>query len=220
MSFVKRILYRINRIVLNLFNSTDLFWDLRYSEGGNSGYGSYGILAEFKADIINSFIKENKINSVIELGCGDGNQLNLFNCNKYVGIDVSKTIINRNVNSFKNDMSKAFLLYSKKNISKLKRDRFDVSLSLDVIFHLVNDKAYYAYMDNLFSLAKNYVIIYASNNNLLLSPYEKHREFSTYVKNNFPEWELIKFINNKYPFDPQNREETSISDFYFYKRII
>ena len=54
------------------------YWENRYKNNGNSGAGSYGRLAEFKADVINNFIAENKITSVIEFGCGDGNQLSLF----------------------------------------------------------------------------------------------------------------------------------------------
>ena len=52
------------------------YWENRYKAGGNSGSGSYSNLAIFKAEIINSFVKDNKIESVIEFGCGDGQQLN------------------------------------------------------------------------------------------------------------------------------------------------
>ena len=44
---------------------TSEYWENRYKKSGNSGAGSYGRLAEFKADVINNFIAENKITSVI-----------------------------------------------------------------------------------------------------------------------------------------------------------
>ena len=44
----------------NLFSSKD-YWEKRYAEGGNSGYGSYNNLAKFKAEVINNFIIKNKI---------------------------------------------------------------------------------------------------------------------------------------------------------------
>jgi len=58
--------------------NTKKFWNDRYISGGNSGKGSYGNLAIFKSDIINKFIIENNIKECCELGCGDGNQLNLL----------------------------------------------------------------------------------------------------------------------------------------------
>ena len=50
---------RSNVIGTNNFSVSN-YWDQRYKKGGNSGAGSYGRLAEFKAEIINKFIKEKK----------------------------------------------------------------------------------------------------------------------------------------------------------------
>ena len=71
------------------FTSSEKYWVNRYNGGGNSGEGSYGQLAEFKAEIINEFVRRNVITSVIELGCGDGNQLKLAEYPLYIGFDVS-----------------------------------------------------------------------------------------------------------------------------------
>ncbi|WP_048031256.1 MULTISPECIES: hypothetical protein [Brevibacillus] len=49
-----------------------LTWEDNYASGGNSGLGSYGVLALFKAEVINEYIKEQQVKSVIEFGCGDG----------------------------------------------------------------------------------------------------------------------------------------------------
>jgi len=74
----KDILKKCKSIILLLFNyikdkykklffkSSD-YWEKRYSLGKNSGVGSYGELAVYKADIINSFIEHQEIDSVIEL---------------------------------------------------------------------------------------------------------------------------------------------------------
>src|ERR1700689_4886366 len=67
------------------------YWDSRYAGGGNSGDGSYGNLAKFKASVLNQFVAENRIASVVEFGCGDGNQVSLAEYPRYVGIDVSPT---------------------------------------------------------------------------------------------------------------------------------
>ena len=44
-----------------------------------------GELAKFKARVMNDFVRENGIRSVIELGCGDGMQLALADYPRYLG---------------------------------------------------------------------------------------------------------------------------------------
>ncbi len=46
-----------------------------------------------QADVINRFVEDEKINSVIEFGCSDGNQLRLLSIPGYIGFDVSETAI-------------------------------------------------------------------------------------------------------------------------------
>ncbi|MCL2283845.1 MAG: glycosyltransferase family 92 protein [Fibromonadales bacterium] len=60
------------------------YWEERYANGGNSGDGSYNCLAQFKAEILNDFVKEHSVNSAIEFGCGDGSQLSLVKYPKYL----------------------------------------------------------------------------------------------------------------------------------------
>ena len=52
---------------------SEAYWKRRYEVGGNSGSGSYGQFAEFKADVLNSVVAEHTVGSVIEFGCGYGN---------------------------------------------------------------------------------------------------------------------------------------------------
>ena len=65
------------------------YWNNRYQSGGTSGAGSYNKLAEFKAEIINDFILNYDIYSILDCGVGDGNQLQYINTinKKYIGID-------------------------------------------------------------------------------------------------------------------------------------
>lgn len=42
------------------FKNSESYWIERYDKGGNSGAGSYDNYAEFKADIINDFVKKMK----------------------------------------------------------------------------------------------------------------------------------------------------------------
>jgi hypothetical protein len=95
----------------------------------------------------------------------------------------------------------------------------DLSLSLDVIYHLVEDSVFDAYMRRLFSFAWRFVIIYSSNMDRdWPSKHVRHREFTRWVENNRPEWCLLSVIKNPYPFDPSNQEQTSFADFYLFAR--
>ena len=132
------------------------YWNNRYINGGNSGAGSYNKLSNFKADIINNFIKKNEIKSVVDYGVGDGNQLKLFNTEKliYTGIDVSKFIISKCKEEFKNDKTKRFI-HSDNIDNELKGE---LVLSCDVIYHLIEEQVYKEYMEKLFLMSKKYVI--------------------------------------------------------------
>lgn len=104
------LLQKIKRIGLKMYKwtcSAD-YWERRYQSGGDSGAGSYNRLALFKAEILNEFVKSNNISSVIEWGCGDGNQLKLAQYPQYMGIDVSAKAIEICKEKFYEDSSKQF----------------------------------------------------------------------------------------------------------------
>lgn len=183
--------------------------------GGNSGAGSYRNLAEFKGEIINNFVLENKINSIIELGCGDGNQLEYFKFDSYLGFDVSETIIEKCKNKFKDDPSKRFL-----HTSFISDQKAEMVMSLDVIYHLIEDDVYNYYMNHLFNLSNKYVVIYAFDSDEFdnYAPHVKPRKFSNWIKSNIKDFILIKHIPNKFPYDKSNPETTSFADFYIYEK--
>lgn len=194
-----------------LFPGSKKYWEERYAGGGTSGEGSYGKLAEFKSEIVNSFVEDNKINSVIEFGCGDGNQLSLYEFLNYIGLDVSKTALRLCTERFLDDKNKSFFLYDPEYFTD---NHFifkaELALSLDVIFHLVEENIFELYMRHLFSSADKFVIIYSSDTNTKHTYHEKHRQFSKWVETNLPEWKLIKKIKNKYP-------DESVADFFIYE---
>ena len=197
------------------FIGSKKYWNRRYATGGNSGSGSYGKLAEFKAEIINKFISENKIIKVIEFGCGDGNQLSLFKIHEYIGIDIAKTAIEICRERFKEDKTKSFFLYDPYSFEDKNNFEAELVLSLDVIYHLIEDDVFELYMKHLFLISNKFVIIYSSNSNdssIFSSPHCKNRRFSEWIKINLSEWKLIREIRNRYPNE-------SNSNFYIYKKI-
>lgn len=195
------------------------YWEIRYKTGGNSGAGSYSNLALFKAEILNSFVNANKIESIIEFGCGDGNQLSFSKYKNYIGLDVSKSAIKLCKQRFRDDKSKRFYHYNPQKIDQIfHENKYDLALSLDVIYHLTEDKIYEKYMDHLFSSVSKYVIIYSSNFCDQIIPHVKHRKFTEWIDLNQYKWDLLETIKNKYPYSSDSPENTSYADFYIFKR--
>lgn len=193
------------------------YWDNRYLSNRNSGPGSYGRLADFKAAILNDFVKNNDIKNILEFGCGDGNQLSLANYPHYIGVDVSKKAIELCKAKFETDPSKVFYLQEEFYEKQLSAE---LVLSLDVIFHLIEEHVFKTYMEDLFKTATHYVIIYSSNYEENIAPHVKSRKFTDWVEKNQSDcWTLTQTIKNKYPFNPNDPDQTSMSDFYIYQKI-
>src|ERR1700733_9306823 len=86
------------------FRGSARYWERNYARGGTSGEGSYDALAQGKAVFLNEFVRTREIRSVIEFGCGDGNQLSLADYSSYIGLDVSRSAIERCQHRFATDM--------------------------------------------------------------------------------------------------------------------
>jgi hypothetical protein len=210
---------RIRAIDKGTFTDTASYWEERYASGGNSGGGSYNRLAEFKAQVLNDLIAKEKIASAIEFGCGDGNQLALISYPRYIGLDVSKTTIQRCSRRFSNDRSKSFFLYDPSAFhDNGKIFQADLSLSLDVLYHIVEEEAFTKYLGDLFRSSGNLVVVYSSDYDSYQLKHVKHRKFSSYVAKDFPEFKLVNHIKNPYPYSEEDEENTSLADFYIYRK--
>ena len=194
------------------------YWENRYRSGGNSGLGSYNNLAAFKAQVINDFVARNRISTVIEFGFGDGNQLDLANYPKYMGFDISPEAVKNCRQKFPKDYSKSFF-----ELTEYDGQTAELTLSLDVIYHLVEDKVFANYMRLLFSAAINFVVIYSSNtdDNSDIPPNSHvfHRKFEDWSTQNAPDWKLIEFTPNRFQF-AGNMECGSFADFYIYEQVV
>lgn len=199
---------------------SSVYWNTRYAQGGNSGTGSYNHLAQFKSDTVNAFLIQNSIVTVLEIGCGDGNQLQQVKYVKYIGVDVSPIIIEKNREKFKNDSEKQFYCTLTEREQYANRS-YDLTISMDVIFHLLEEKVFHQYMDDLFTLSEKFVVIYSSNHEEYTCwPEFRHRNFTGYIQEHYPDWEVIKYVPNKYPYQIGKESETSASDFYFFRKIL
>lgn len=198
-----------------VFPGTPQYWEERYASGGNSGRGSYGELASFKAHFLNEFVERERIQSIIEFGCGDGNQLTLAHYPEYSGYDVSKTAVRMCRERFKDDTSKQFGL-----TVDYDGRAADLALSLDVIYHLVEDEVFDSYMRLLFDAATRYVVICSSDssdNAGYEGSWIRQHRFTEWIAENAVGWVLKVREPNPYPLDPL-AEEGSWSDFFVYER--
>jgi SAM-dependent methyltransferase len=191
------------------------YWERRYAKGGSSGSGSYGRFAEFKADVLNGFVATHGVRSVIEFGCGDGNQLALARYPEYLGVDVSETVVAKCRKRFRRDAHKAF-----RPLSEYAGEQADLALSLDVVYHLVEDGVFERHLRMLFGAARNYAIVYSSDfddEQRIDGVHVRHRRFTAWIRDNLPGWKLSQHVPNRYPYRG-DFHEGSRADFFVYAR--
>ena len=196
------------------FRSSVSYWERRYARGGTSGDGSYGILGEIKAAFLNGFVQEYVVRSVIEFGCGDGHQLAMSVYPRYVGLDVSRTALELCKHRFAEDETKSFFLYD--GAYFVDHDCLfsaELSISLDVIYHLIEDLVFETYMRHLFAAAGRFVVVYSTDVEARATAHVRHRRFTVWVEAHLPEWKLMRVARgpNQGPIR---------ADFYVYQRPI
>lgn len=196
------------------FKSSAQYWDDRSTVGGNSGAGSYGRLARFKADVINDFVANNAVSTVIEFGCGDGAQLELAKYPYCTGIDVSVQAVEDCRARFRGDSTKRFFHTAH---SEADTTRSDLAMSLDVLCRLVGDGVFNSYMMRLVSSSKKYVSIYSDNEERpSAADHIRHRYFTDGLAKHAPAWKPLLKLPNPYPEDPSRPNDTSWADFHFF----
>ena len=199
------------------FETSGQYWEERYAAGGDSGDGSYDRLAAFKAEILNEFVAANDVRSVIEFGCGDGAQLVQAEYPSYVGVDVSESILRKCRDRFSGDTTKSF--YHSSNRQGWEGS-YDLAMSLDVIYHLIEDEVFDEYMRNLFSNSQHFVAIYSSDKEDDTNyAHVRHRVFSRWIESNLSDWSLREKIDQRYPLGSvRDGGPASFADLYFYEK--
>jgi hypothetical protein len=154
------------------------YWDTRYTFGGGSGYKRIDI--NIYSNYIWSAIEKTlgKPQDVIDVGCGDLLVWNNRNCDKYVGIDISSTIIERDK---KLKPNWKFICSSADAPQALKTE---TAICLNTLFHIMDDKVYDGIINNLISWSNKWIVILTwgtkPDNIPKDSIYQKYRDFSIY----------------------------------------
>lgn len=164
------------------------YWNRRYSEGRDSGEGSRGENAIRKAEYVNQVIARNGVQSVIDWGCGDGQVLqHITTYVRYVGVDIARSVLNK----VSAQHPERFFILDEEDSEATFWLQADMSLSMDVMFHLVNDNDYVDYLNKLFNSARKLVLIYSTNyDGGRTSRHVLRREFTPDVREMFPHWDL------------------------------
>lgn len=138
------------------------YWDSRYAQGGNSGYGSYGEQLVKKLHWLDNLT----IESISEIGCGDFNfgkhLLELYPKASYTGYDISPTIVSRN--------RQLYPQYSFTNDPIL--PHADLLLCIDVLFHILDENELEAMYKRLEGYTKY----------LAVTAYEREEKMDAHVR--------------------------------------
>jgi hypothetical protein len=124
---------------------------------------------------------------------------------------------------FADDPSKSFALYDPECFSdSAGLITADLVLSLDVIYHLIEDGVYDLHLRHVFGAARRYVVLFTSDaENPSLSgefaPHVRNRPVLRDVAERFPAWRLRERIDNPRPWSRENTSG-SIADFFVYER--
>lgn len=193
------------------------YWRRRYRRGRTSGAGSYGRLAEYKAEVINALVRERAIASVVEFGCGDGNQASLFEIPDYLGVDVVPQVVQAGRRRFADRPGWRFATVAEYDADPAPRD---MAMSLDVIYHLVEDGAYDSYMRRLVGGAARHVLIYSSDHDAPTgAKHVRHRAYSDWMRRHAPQFRAGEPMPHPYPYvEGADPDQTSFAFFRLYER--
>ena len=156
--------------------------------------------------------------SVLELGCGDGNQLRLAEYPNYVGADGSKTAIELCQKRFADDRTKEFVVAGAGKVPTC-----ELGISLDVIYHLVEDDVFENYMDMLVRHSTRSVILYSSDLDWFAPELPDARHIKRHHVCRWMDaqknWQFVSRTRNQYPYVANSEGETSFANWYIYDRI-
>ncbi|MGK2948355.1 MAG: hypothetical protein ACSLFP_07260 [Acidimicrobiales bacterium] len=156
---------------------------------------------------------------MLELGCGDGEQLALAEYPTYIGFDIAPSALHLCAERFGADPTKQFFAYDRETFDQDHGGlRAELALSLDVVFHLIEDDLFEAHLTHLFDAATRYVIVFGRDReHLATTGHVRDRRFSEWVGSHRPQWRLIDRVPSPHPFTGDVTTGTA-SEFFVYQR--
>lgn len=158
--------------------STD-YWENRYRFGGTSGKGSRGKFATMKGRLVNFAAAQYKVESLLDLGCGDGTVANLIE-GDYLGLDPSPSAVR---------LARGVAPQHTFEVYRHPIEVRECHMSLDVIRHIMDDHAYHHHIADLFS-ASRIVMVWSSDVDHYWSPHERERHWTLDIPKH---WRRVMF---------------------------
>ena len=134
------------------------YWENRYLNKGISGPGSRGYYKEKRWDIINQRIPP--IQDVIDVGCGDLAFWEGIECEKYIGIDISETIINRN-----RQLKPRWIFFHRRAEEYIPNLKAETVFCIGILFHIMEHSCFTEILKNLCKYTSKHLVIYTWDEN-------------------------------------------------------
>jgi len=197
-----------NRIRRPFFKSAR-YWQRRYRKGRTSGTGSRGANALYKAVFINDFIRLHNIETAIEFGFGDGVQLEMCEYPDYLGFEVSRLAIQQRRAQFHGNATRRF-----KHLDDYAGEKADLTVSLDVLYHLIEQPVYDAHLTHLFDSSDRCVLIYSTcfDGDHSTVNHIRHRNIQTWIEENRPDWQPLRLVT------PTIERTDTVANFFAYQK--
>ena len=171
-------------------------------------------MAEWKAHHINDWVEQHNVQRVVEFGCGDGAQLSLAHYPQYIGLDVSRSVIDTCKKKYADDDTKSFLWMDPDRFINNRYITGDLVLSLDVILHLVEDDRLTQHIKAIDAAGTRYAIFVTEDRKIGPGdPRVRYRNVSDWTSM-LPGWRLIKTIDN-----PWKDGHPSDADMFIFERV-
>ena len=132
-------------------NLEQKYWNNRYRSGYNSGIGSVGQYRDWFWSVINNHVP---VNDIIDVGCGDLSFWKGRNCNSYIGIDISKFIIQSN--RLSRPQWRFICCDAADYIEGLSAE---VVICIALLFHIEKESEYRKILENLCRYSQKWIIL-------------------------------------------------------------
>ena len=132
------------------------YWNTRYRTQGNSGVGSYGEEVKWKVNLVTQYAQDLNIKTLLDIGCGDFNfGRNLINRHQFVNyeaIDIADHIITRHQQTkLAEQINFKVCDFSNLPSPQLTHLKSEMSICMDVVFHLSNQRNHDNLLHNFLS---------------------------------------------------------------------
>ncbi len=129
----------------------DGYWDSRYSQPVSTGASTSGLAREWMWRVLSAYVGE--IDDVVDVGCGDLLFVDDHNFRRYIGIDVSESVVARNR---RHRPEWNFIASS----SSTRQDvNARIVLCIEMLYHVMDESEYVSTIDNLAAYADEWLFV-------------------------------------------------------------